>query len=101
MAGRQHQWPSAEPGDFVEENLARLDIGEDLRARDACQDIARQYDHQLVAPQDTAARIDDADAIAVAIEGDAEFASVVAHRPLELNEIFRNCRIWVVRWKIP
>jgi hypothetical protein len=96
MPGRQHQRPSAELGDLVEENLARLDVGEDLRARDARQDIAREHDHQLVAPENAAARVDDADAIAVAVKGDAEFAAVVAHRLLELNEIFRNGRVGVM-----
>ena len=71
-----HHRLAAGARDLVEQHLARLDVGEDRRARMALQHVARQHDHQLVAPQDAALRVDDADAVAVAVEGDAEIAAL-------------------------
>src|SRR5580692_11805188 len=47
------------------------------------------------------ARTSRAGTIAIAIEGDAELTPVVAHRLLELNEIFRNGRVGVMGREIP
>ena len=42
------------------------------------------------------ARVDDADAVAVAVEGDAEIAALARHRLLQLHEVFRDRRIGVM-----
>ncbi len=51
---------------------------------------------QLVAPQDAALAVDDADAVAVAVEGDAEIAALGAHRLLQLHQILGHGRIGVM-----
>ena len=86
-------------GDLVEQDLARLDIGEDRRAGVAAQHVARQHQQQLIAPQNAPARIDDADAVAVAVEPDAEIAAFGGDRLLQLHQILRDRRVGVMRRK--
>ena len=69
-----------EPGDLVVHGLAALDLADKGGARPLAQDVARKQHHELVAPHDAARRIDDAQAIRVAIERDAQLgAALSAH----------------------
>ena len=52
---------------------------------------------QLVAPQDAALAVDRADAVAVAVEGDAEVAALLLHLGLQLLEVLRHRRVGMVR----
>src|SRR6185437_306735 len=65
----------------------------DCGARPRLDDVAGEEHHELIAPQDAALAIDDADAVAVAVEGDAEIAAMRRHRRLELHEVLRLGRI--------
>ena len=59
MAGLPHQRRAAGLRDLVEQHLARLDVGDDGGARDACFSTSRaSSDHELVAPQDAALAVD-------------------------------------------
>src|SRR5437868_3546780 len=99
MPGGRHDGASTRACDLVEQYLARLYIGKDRRARMPAQHIARQHHHQLIAPQDPALRVDDPDAVAVAVEGNAEIAALARHRLLQLNQILRDRRIGMMGWK--
>ncbi len=57
--------------DVVVERLRALHLADDRRARLLLQHRAREEDHQLVAPEDVALVVDHADAIGVAVVGDA------------------------------
>ena len=75
--------------DLVEQRLARLDVGDDGGAGMALQHVARPQHQQLVAPQDAALAVDRADAVAVAVEGDAEVAAVASSpRPCSCSRFF-------------
>ena len=87
MSGAPHQGLAAKAGDLVEQRLARLDIGDHRRARILRQHLARQHRQDLVAPQDSPTAVDDADAVAIAVESDAEVATVGAHGVLQLDEV--------------
>ena len=52
---------------------------DDRRARVPRQHVAREQHQQLVAPDHAAAVVDDADAVGVAVEGDAELGARRAH----------------------
>ena len=99
MPGGRHDGASTRACDLVEQYLARLYIGKDRRARMPGQHIARQHHHQLIAPQDPAVRVDDSDAVSVAVEGNAEIAALARHRLLQLNQILRDRRIGMMGWK--
>ena len=61
------------------------------------QHVARPQHQELVAPQDAALAVDRADAVAVAVEGDAEIAAALLHLGHELHEVLRHGRIGMVR----
>ena len=75
-------------------------LSNDGRARPAFQHVARPQHHQLVAPQDAALTVDGADAIAIAVEGDAEIGLDLGDLVLELDQVMRLGRIGVMRRKL-
>src|SRR5207244_10842639 len=54
---------------------------------------------QWVRPSETAARADDADAVAIAVEADAKVATAGFDRLLQLHQIFGDGRVGVVGWE--
>ena len=96
MSGAPHQRPAAEPRDLVEENLARLDIGDDGAPRMGGEHVGGEQDHELVAPQNPPPSVHHADAVAVAIERDAEVATLAPHRLLKLDQVLGHRGIGVV-----
>ena len=58
-----------------------------------------QEDHELIRPKDAAFAIDDADAIAVAVEGNTEIAALAGHGGAQLLKVARHGRIGVVSGK--
>ena len=97
MSGAPHHRNPAEAGDLVEQGLARLHVGDHRRAGVAGQHVARQQHQDLIAPQDAADAVDDADPVAVAVERDAELAPPSGHRVDQLPEIVLHGGIGVVR----
>ena len=64
------------------EHLAGLDVGDDGGTGMGLQNVAGEQQHQLIAPQHPPLPVDRADAVAVAVEGDAQVATVFAHAGL-------------------
>lgn len=71
MASPPHQRPPADARDLVKQDLARLDVRDDRGTRLSSDDFARQEREELIAPQDVAVAIHDANTVAIAIEGNA------------------------------
>src|SRR5690606_9611965 len=65
-------------------------------ARILPQDVLRKDREELVAPDDAAKIVDDADAIAIAIETDAEAGVDALYRLDQILQIFRDRRIGVM-----
>ena len=65
--------------DVVVEALRALHLGDDHGARALGEDVAREEDQHLVAPEDVAVVVDEADAVGVAVEGDPEVGAVLLH----------------------
>ena len=76
MAGAVHHRLAAGPLDPVEQHLTGFHIGDNWGAWMARQDIARQQCQNLVAPQDAAGIVDDADAVAVESKADVPAIAV-------------------------
>ena len=96
MAGLPHQRVAAGLGHLVEQHLARLHVGDDGPARLRLQHVAREHDQQLVAEQDVAFIVDHADAVPVAVEGDAEIGLLARHLGDDLLEVLRDRRVGMV-----
>ena len=64
-------------GDAVEQDLAGLHVGDDRRAGLLLEHRLGEDQQQLVAPDHAALAVDRADAVAVAVEGDAEVELLV------------------------
>ena len=62
---------AARGGDLVAHRLRALDLADEPGARDLVEQRLAEQDHELVAPQDRAGRVDHAEAIGVAVERDA------------------------------
>src|SRR3546814_20845382 len=60
------------------------------------QHVTRQEQQDLIAPEDASLRIDEAEAVAVAVEGDAEVAALAQHGLLKLLQVRRHRRIRMV-----
>src|SRR3546814_9190392 len=80
-------------------HLARLDVADDDRSRTLAKHRAGKENHELIGPDDPARIIDDADAVAVAVERNADIASPFDHRSLNLLQIFRHRGIRVMSGK--
>ena len=97
MPGLPHDRLPAEARDLVEQRLARLDVGDDRRARMARQHLGREDLHQLVAEHDPALAVDHADPIAIAVEGDADLGAARRRpRPIRSLEVLVDRRIGVM-----
>ena len=61
-----------------------------------CEERAREEDHELVAPDDLAVRVDGAEAVRVAVVGDADARARLLHATDEGVEVLRDGRVGVV-----
>jgi hypothetical protein len=97
------EWPvfhisGVPPARWISSNSAWLALTSPMMvAPVGLQHVARPQDQQLVAPQDAALAVDRADAVAVAVEGDAEVAALLLHLGLQLLEVLGHRRIGMVR----
>ena len=57
------------------------------------ENIARVDDEEMIAPDDLAVFVDDADSVGIAIERDADVRAVLLHRGDQVLEILGNRRI--------
>ena len=73
--------------------MRAFDFADEGRPRLACQDFAAVDDHQLIAPDDRAAVVHRADAVGVAVEGDAEVGLGLAHLVDQRLEVFGHGRV--------
>ena len=96
MAGLPHDPAPAVPGDVVVEALRALHLGDDHRARVARQHVASEEHEELVAPDDAALRVRDADAVGVAVEGDAELGPRLGDGADQGTHVVGDRRVGVV-----
>ena len=99
VARAPHQGRAAEAGDFVEQDPARLDVADDGGTRPFAQYLAGEQGHELIAPKDLAGSVHDSDSVAIAIEGDAEFAALGPHGIDQLRQVLRHRGIRMVGGK--
>ena len=77
--------------------LRCFDVEDDrLTLARARQDLARVDDKQIVTPDNLASIVDHANAIGVAIEGDANVGTIFLYRGDQILKVFWNCRIRVM-----
>ena len=96
MAGLPHQRVATQLGDLVEQRLAGLHVGDDRGAGVVLQHVGGVDRHELVAPHHAAQMVDGADAVAVAVEADADVAAVLRHRLLQVDEVLLDRRVRMV-----
>ena len=82
--------------DIVIQPLRTFHLGDDDRAGLPREDVACEHDEHLVAPIDPPAAVDEADAIGVTVERDADVGAVLLHRRDEVGDVLRQRRIGVV-----
>src|SRR3546814_1465775 len=70
VAGLPHQRPAAGSGNAVEQRLAALHVADDGGAGVPLQHVTRQEQQDLIAPEDASLRIDEAEAVAVAVRSE-------------------------------
>ena len=99
MAGAPHHRLAAESADLVEQALAGLDVGDDGGPGHGGQHVAGQDRQDLVAPDHPALPVDGADAVAVAVERQAQVQPALAHHVLQLGQVGFHGRVGVVGGK--
>src|SRR5215471_8919725 len=80
MADLPHQRLAAVGADIVEKSLRTLYFGDETGAGMSGENRARKNDHQLIAPDEPSGLVDDADAVAISVEGDCEIGMVFGNR---------------------
>ena len=60
------------------------------------ENVAREDDHQLVAPEDRARAVDHADPVGVAVEGDAQVGAGFGHLPHQILQVLLPGRVGMV-----
>ena len=94
MAGLPHHRSPSGRRDGVGERLRALHVeNHRLAVAGPRQNVTRVQDEQVVAPDDRAVLVDDADAIGVAVEADAEIRPLAPHCRDEILEILDDRRI--------
>src|SRR5579875_1767297 len=99
MARLPHDWMAAVARDVGVESLRAFHIADDFRTGTAGEDVARERDHQLVAPHDPAILVDDSDPIGVTIVSDSDLRSFVSHGANQVAHICLDCRIGMMMRK--
>ena len=96
MAGLPHGGLAAGLGDGAGHMAAALHVVDDLGARVARQHIAREQDELPVRPDDLAGFADHAQAVAIAIEGQADLAVRIAQAIDQVLQVLRIGRVRMV-----
>ena len=81
------------PRDFVEQDLARLHIGDDRRTGVILEHVFGEQHHELVGPQNTPPPVDHANAVRVPVERNSQFAIMLRDMVLQVHEVRRHGRI--------
>ena len=76
--------------------MAALDVVDDAGPRVARQDVLGEQHHQHVGPDDSPAAGDEADAVAVAVEGEAAVGALRPHGGEQVDQVGRVGRVGVV-----
>src|SRR5207248_452179 len=87
MARLPHDGPSAVLLDVVVERLRALHLTDDGGAGALGEHVAREEDHQLIAPEDAAVVVDGAEAVRVAIPGDTQVGVAVGDLLLQVAQV--------------
>ena len=101
MAGAPHDGAPAGARDFVVHRARARAPAAHGRARHLLQDRSREQDHQLIAPQDAAAGVDDADAVGVTVERHAQFGADLGHLGDEIGQVGLYGRVGMMMGKAP
>ncbi len=97
VARGAHHRPAAELRDAVEQHATGLHVGDDRGTGIARQKFGGQHRQELVAPQNPSPAVDGADAVAVAVEGDAQVGALFGDRLPELRQVRRDRRVGMMR----
>ena len=89
VAGLPHQWHPAVLDDELRQGLRGLHVKNDGSARLTLQQVARQQGQQPVSGDVMALFIDEARAVGVAIEGEAEVGAGLQHHGLQVPRHLR------------
>ena len=100
VAGLVHDAVAAQFGDLVVHHLRAFHFADEGRAGLALQDFARVDQQQHVAVDDVAVFVDRADAVGVAIEGDAKLGAGFADFGDQVREIRGNGGIGMMVGKV-
>src|SRR3546814_23944 len=82
LSGLPQQWLTAQFFDSIEKRLARLNVGDDRGPRHFFQHRFGEDGEELIAPDDASLAVDCADAVAIAIESEAEIELPFGHQRL-------------------
>ena len=99
VAGGRHHRRAAQPFDFIEQHLARLYVGQDRRTRIARQQVGRKNCQDLVAPDHATLAVDRAQAVAVAVETEADIGAMLLYGRFQLLEIGLDRRVGMMGGK--
>ena len=96
MSRPTHDRVSSGVGNHLGEVPRALHVVDDIGARVSARDVARKQHHEAIGPDDCPAVGDDAQAVAIAVEGDAQVRIAFADRDDEVVEVRRFGRIRMV-----
>ena len=97
VAGLPHHGHTARFRDRIRQRLRTLHVENDrLTATGPREHVTRVQEQQVVAPDDRAVRVHDADAIGITIECDTDVRALLLHGPDQVEQIFLDGRIGVV-----
>ena len=96
VAGVPHQRRAAVLLDPRRQQARAFDVVDDGAARHARQHVGGEQHQLAVRVDDLAVLGDDAETVAVAVEGDADFGVGILERLDHVGQIFRFGRVWVV-----
>src|SRR5688572_4123907 len=93
VSGLPHNGRSAVFLYVVKKRLRAFYFSDDRRARPFRQDRTRKQDHQLIAPNNSPRFINNADAVAVAIECDADVSVVFTYGVDQVYQVVGHGRV--------
>src|SRR5256885_800443 len=101
MPGLPHDGAAAVLLDVVIQCLRALDFADDGRTGAVGENVAREEDHELVAPEDAGLLVDGPDAIGIPIPGDADVGLAIRHLLLQIAQVRLDGGIGVMVRKRP
>src|SRR4051812_35023282 len=96
VPGLPHDGAAAALLDVVVERLRALHLADDGRAGPVREHVAREEDHQLIAPEDLAVLVHRAHAVGVAVPGDTQIRLCFQHLTLQVVQVLFHGRIGMV-----